>query len=390
MTQNRSNANILTKSRQTISSGTQRIRDWWAEAPGWARWSVYAAIIVGALLLPASAIGSFMTPQSDWATVLFYPIGVYVALAIGLNVVVGYAGLLDLGYVAFFAIGGYAMAVFGTMWGWNFWEILVVGVLLTSVSGLILGAPTLRLRGDYLAIVTLGFGEIVRISAQNTDAIGGPRGIAGIPHPPTLSEFEIFGIKPLRYGLLDPRPYYYLLVLFIVLTIIFVKRLEKSRVGRAWGAIREDEDAAELMGVPTFRYKLAAFAIGAAIGGAVGVIWAGKVISIIPANFPFFLSATILAAVVLGGSGNIPGVILGAFLIAWLPERFRVFQDYRVLLFGAALVLMMALRPEGIWPSRRRQAELAEGTGGMGALGAEVGGPGGEVEAEARAPELGK
>jgi branched-chain amino acid transport system permease protein len=390
MTQNRSNANILTKSRQTISNGTQRIRDWWTEAPGWARWGVYIALIVGALLLPASAIGSFMTPQSDWATVLFYPIGVYIALAIGLNVVVGYAGLLDLGYVAFFAIGGYAMAVFGTMWGWNFWEILVVGVLLTSVSGLILGAPTLRLRGDYLAIVTLGFGEIVRISAQNTDAIGGPRGIAGIPHPPTLSEFEIFGIKPLRYGLLDPRPYYYLLVLLIVLTIIFVKRLEKSRVGRAWAAIREDEDAAELMGVPTFRYKLAAFAIGAAIGGAVGVVWAGKVISIIPANFPFFLSATILAAVVVGGSGNIPGVILGAFLIAWLPERFRVFQDYRVLLFGAALVLMMALRPEGIWPSRRRQAELAEGTGGMGALGAEVGGPGGEVEAEARAPELGR
>jgi branched-chain amino acid transport system permease protein len=390
MTQNRGNANILTKSRQTISSGTQRLRDWWAEAPGWARWAVYIALIVGALLLPASAIGSFMTPQSDWATVLFYPIGVYIALAIGLNVVVGYAGLLDLGYVAFFAIGGYAMAVFGTMWGWNFWEILVVGVLLTSVSGLILGAPTLRLRGDYLAIVTLGFGEIVRISAQNTDAIGGPRGIAGIPHPPTLSELEIFGIRPLRYGLLDPRPYYYLLVLLIVLTIIFVKRLEKSRVGRAWAAIREDEDAAELMGVPTFRYKLAAFAIGASIGGAVGVVWAGKVISIIPANFPFFLSATILAAVVLGGSGNIPGVILGAFLIAWLPERFRVFQDYRVLLFGAALVLMMALRPEGIWPSRRRQAELAEGTGGMGALGAEVGGPGGEVEAEARAPELGK
>jgi branched-chain amino acid transport system permease protein len=331
-----------------------------------------------------------MTPQSDWATVLFYPIGVYIALAIGLNVVVGYAGLLDLGYVAFFAIGGYAMAVLGTMWGWNFWEILIVGVLATSVSGLILGAPTLRLRGDYLAIVTLGFGEIVRISAQNTDAIGGPRGIAGIPHPPTLSDFEIFGVRPLRYGLLDPRPYYYMLVFLIVLTIIFVKRLEKSRVGRAWAAIREDEDAAELMGVPTFRYKLAAFAIGAAIGGAVGVVWAGKVISIIPANFPFFLSATILAAVVLGGSGNIPGVMLGAFLIAWLPERFRVFQDYRVLLFGAALVLMMALRPEGIWPSRRRQAELAEGTGGMGALGGEVGGPGGEVEAEARAPELGK
>jgi branched-chain amino acid transport system permease protein len=388
MTTTKSNANILTKSRRTISGGTQQVRDWWTDAPKWARWGVYAALIIGALLLPVSSIGSFMTPRSDWATVLFYPIGVYIALAIGLNVVVGYAGLLDLGYVAFFAIGGYSMAILGTMFGWNFWEILVVGVLATSVSGLILGAPTLRLRGDYLAIVTLGFGEIVRIAAQNTDAIGGPRGIAGIPHPPNLSDFEIFGVRPLRYGLLDPRPYYYLLVLLIVLTIIFVKRLENSRVGRAWAAIREDEDAAELMGVPIFRYKLAAFAIGAAIGGAVGVVWAGKVISIIPANFPFFLSATILAAVVLGGSGNIPGVMLGAFLIAWLPERFRVFQDYRVLLFGAALVLMMALRPEGLWPSRRRQAELAEGTGGMGALGGEVGGPGGEVQAEDRAPEL--
>jgi branched-chain amino acid transport system permease protein len=388
MNSNRSSAGILTKSRQTIGNRMQQIRNWWADAPRWARWLVYTALIIAALLLPASSIGTFMTPRSDWATVLFYPIGVYVALAIGLNVVVGYAGLLDLGYVAFFAIGGYSMAVLGTNFGWSFWEVLIVGVLLTSGSGLILGAPTLRLRGDYLAIVTLGFGEIVRISAQNTDAIGGPRGIAGIPHPPNLSDFEIFGVKPLRYGLLDPRPYYYLLVLLIVLTIIFVKRLEKSRVGRAWAAIREDEDAAELMGVPTFRYKLAAFAIGASIGGAVGVVWATKVISIIPANFPFFLSATILAAVVLGGSGNIPGVMLGAFLIAWLPERFRVFEDYRVLLFGAALVLMMALRPEGIWPSRRRQAELAEGTGGMGALGGEVGGPGGEVEAEARAPEL--
>jgi branched-chain amino acid transport system permease protein len=388
MTTTRSNAGLLAKSRHTISGGTDRIRNWWAGAPKWQRWLVYVALIIGALLLPASGIGSFMTPRSDWATVLFYPIGVYIALAIGLNVVVGYAGLLDLGYVAFFAIGGYSMAILGTMFGWSFWEILIVGVLATSISGLILGAPTLRLRGDYLAIVTLGFGEIVRISAQNTDAIGGPRGIAGIPHPPNLSNFEIFGVRPLRYGLLDPRPYYYLLVLLIVLTIIFVKRLENSRVGRSWAAIREDEDAAELMGVPIFRYKLAAFAIGAAIGGAVGVVWAAKVISIIPANFPFFLSATILAAVVLGGSGNIPGVMLGAFLIAWLPERFRVFTDYRILLFGAALVLMMALRPEGIWPSRRRQAELAEGTGGMGALGGEVGGPGGEVEAEAREPEL--
>jgi branched-chain amino acid transport system permease protein len=366
---------MVSRTREQIGGGLDSVRDLWARTPRWARWVVYLALVVVALLLPSQSIGSFMTPQSDWPTVLFYPIGIYILLAIGLNIVVGQAGLLDLGYVAFFAIGGYMMAVLGTKFGWSFWEILVVGVLASALSGVVLGAPTLRLRGDYLAIVTLGFGEIVRITAQNTDYIGGPRGIAGIPHPPNISEFEIFGVTPLRYGVLDPRPYYYLLVVLIVATIIFAKRLENSRVGRAWSAIREDEDAAELMGVPTFKFKLAAFAIGASIGGAAGVVWAGKVISIIPANFPFILSATILAAVVLGGSGNIPGVMLGAFLIGWLPERFRELQDYRVLAFGAVLVLMMILRPEGLLPSRRRKAELEEGTGGMGTLGAEVGGP---------------
>ena len=370
-----SGAGMVTRTRDQIGGGVESIRDFWVRMPKWGRWGVYLALIVGALLLPSRSIGSFMTPQSDWPTVLFYPIGIYMLLAIGLNIVVGQAGLLDLGYVAFFAIGGYAMAVLGTKAGWNFWEILIVGVLATSLSGVVLGAPTLRLRGDYLAIVTLGFGEIVRITAQNTDYIGGPRGIAGIPHPPSLSDFEIFGVTPLRYGVLDPRPYYYLLVAAIVLVIVFARRLDRSRVGRAWMAIREDEDAAELMGVPTFKFKLAAFAIGASIGGAAGVVWAGKVISIIPANFPFILSATILAAVVLGGSGNIPGVMLGAFLIAWLPERFRELQDYRVLAFGAVLVLMMILRPEGLWPSRRRKAELAEGGGGSGHLGAEVAPP---------------
>jgi branched-chain amino acid transport system permease protein len=370
-----SGAGMVTRTRDQIGGGLDNIRDVWARTPGAGRWIVYLALIVGALLLPSRTIGSFMTPQSDWPTVLFYPIGVFILLAIGLNVVVGQAGLLDLGYVAFFAVGGYMMAVLGTRFRWSFWEILVVGVVTAAFSGVLLGAPTLRLRGDYLAIVTLGFGEIVRKVAENTDYIGGPRGIAGIPHPPNLSGFEIFGVRPLRYGVLDPRPYYYLLVLMIVLVIIFAKRLENSRVGRSWAAIREDEDAAELMGVPTFRFKLAAFAIGAAIGGATGAAWAGKVISIIPNNFPFILSATILAAVVLGGSGNIPGVMLGAFLVAWLPERFRGLQDYRVLAFGAVLVLMMILRPEGLLPSRRRKAELAEGGGGSGHLGAEVAAP---------------
>ncbi|MEU8267342.1 branched-chain amino acid ABC transporter permease [Sphaerisporangium sp. NPDC049002] len=371
-----------TKRRNAFSAFLDGIRDRWAGAPVWQRWIVYVALFVIALLLPSESFGHFMSPYSDWASVLFFPIGTYVVLAIGLNVVVGQAGLLDLGYVAFFAIGGYSMALLGTKLGLNFWEILVVGVLLSALSGVVLGGPTLRLRGDYLAIVTLGFGEIVRQTAENTDAIGGPRGIAGIPHPPSFDGVELFGVQIFHYGVLDPRPYYYLLVVVATAIIIFVKRWEKSRVGRAWAAIREDEDAAEVMGVPTFKFKLLAFAIGASIGGAMGVVWAGKTISINPNDFLFMLSATILAAVVLGGSGNIPGVILGAFLVAWLPERFRGLSEYRTMVFGAALVALMIFRPEGLLPSRRRKAELAEGTGGMGSMGAEVPGPESQPAAE--------
>ncbi|ROO88848.1 amino acid/amide ABC transporter membrane protein 2 (HAAT family) [Actinocorallia herbida] len=384
----------LRRARGAVGDVLDGIRDWWDAQPGAIRWTVYAALIVGALLLPHAGLGEFMSPHSDWQSILFYPIGGYILLAIGLNVVVGQAGLLDLGYVAFFAVGGYTMAVLGKIYGWTFWEIIVIGILLAALSGILLGAPTLRLRGDYLAIVTLGFGEIIRITATNTDAIGGPNGIAGIPHPPNLTDWavptnaltealDLDGMTPFTYGALDSRPYYYLLVGAIVLTIVFAKRLEKSRVGRAWAAIREDEDAAELMGVPTFKFKLASFAIGAAFGGLAGVMYGSQATSIIPEDFPFILSATILAAVVLGGSGNIPGVMLGAFLIAWIPERVRGVGEYRVLVFGAALVIMMALRPEGILPSRQRKAELSEGSGGMGSLGAEVGGPGGaDVEIE--------
>jgi branched-chain amino acid transport system permease protein len=378
--------NPLTRVRGAYSSASDLVRDRWSDAPGWARWLVYLILILVALVLPADGIGNFMSPYTDWSTLLFFPIGGYILLAIGLNVVVGQAGLLDLGYVAFFAIGGYTMAVFGVKFGWSFWEILIVGILLSALSGIILGAPTLRLRGDYLAIVTLGFGEIVRITANNTDYIGGPNGIGGIPHPPTLTEWTIpdngffdalgfGGVQPFKYGVLDGKPYYYLILVIIVVAIIFVKRLENSRVGRAWASIREDEDAAELMGVPTFKFKLAAFAIGAAIGGGTGVVYASQAVSIIPTNFPFILSATILAAVVLGGSGNLPGVILGAFLVAWIPERIRGLAEYRILVFGGVLVLLMVFRPEGLLPSRRRKAELAEGTGGMGTMGAEVAGP---------------
>jgi len=359
-------ANGVGRSKNPLSGSMDRMRDWWAGAPQWQRWTVYLALIVGALILPAPWIGAFMSPDNDWTTVLFFPIGIYMLMAIGLNVVVGMAGLLDLGFVAFYAIGAYSLAYFGTEYGWNFWATLVVGVAITAVSGVILGAPTLRLRGDYLAIVTLGFGEIVRITANNTDEIGGARGITNVPHPPPM-----FGQK----FLFDPAPYYYLILGTIVLAIIFSRRLEISRVGRSWAAIREDEDAAELMGVPTFRFKLLAFAVGAIIGGLAGTVWAGQASFVQPNSFPFILSATILVAVVLGGSGNLPGVMIGAFLIAWLPERFREVQEWRILVFGAVLVVLMALRPEGLLPSRRRRAELAEGTGGMGSMGAEVAGP---------------
>ncbi|POM23932.1 High-affinity branched-chain amino acid transport system permease protein LivH [Actinomadura rubteroloni] len=386
-------------SLRMVTGTVARVRDGWASAPGRARWPVYVLLVLGALILPADSIGSFMSPSSNWSDLLFFPIGGYILLAIGLNVVVGQAGLLDLGYVAFFAIGAYSMAVLGKLHGWDFWAIVPVGIVIAAASGVILGAPTLRLRGDYLAIVTLGFGEIIRIVAQNTDSIGGPNGISGIPHPPTLTEWAVpdvqpftglglGGLQPFTYGALDSRPYYYLMLLAIIVVIVFVVRLNRSRVGRAWAAIREDEDAAELMGVPTFKFKLAAFAIGAAIGGLTGVIYGSQATSIIPKNFEFMVSALILAAVVLGGSGNLPGVILGAFLVAWLPERFRALNDYRVLFFGLALVVMMALRPEGLLPSRRRKAELQEGTGGMGGLGAGVAGPDGDPH-EAKAEVTG-
>ena len=352
--------------RQGMGLFTDGLRDRWAAAPRWQRWIVYLLLLALAIVAPSPAIGAVMSPYTDWTSLLFNPIGTYILLAIGLNIVVGHAGLLDLGYVAFFAIGAYTLAYLGITYGFGFWPLVVLGMALAAVSGVILGAPTLRLRGDYLAIVTLGFGEIVRITAINTNEIGGARGLTPVPHPPS-----IFGVE----FLLDPLPYYYLILAMIVLAIIFSLRLERSRVGRAWTAIREDEDAAELMGVPTFRFKLLAFAIGAMVGGLAGVVWAGKVIFIAPTNFPFILSATILAAVLLGGSGNLPGVIVGAFLIAWLPERFRGFADYRILVFGAALVLTMALRPQGLLPSRRRRAEMAETDRPSGSIGAEVPGP---------------
>jgi branched-chain amino acid transport system permease protein len=341
-----------------------RIYRFWDNLPEWGRWLIRLGILGFAIILPLLEIPVLNTPRSDFASVLFYPIGIYVLCAIGLNIVVGMAGLLDLGYVAFFAIGAYSMALLGVEVGLGFWMIVPIAILVSMLAGLALGTPTLRLRGDYLAIVTLGFGEIIRIVARNTDSIGGPRGVSGIPFPPDIG--------PLHFEILDPKPFYWLLLFFIVVTIVIVRRLESSRVGRAWTAIREDEDAAELMGVPTFKFKLWAFAMGAGIGGLAGVSYASKAIAITPDTFTLILSILFLAAVVLGGSGNLVGVIVGAILLAYLPERFRVFSDLRVLMFGASLVIVMIFRPQGLIPSRRRAAELtdAEPAGGLGMLGA--------------------
>jgi branched-chain amino acid transport system permease protein len=353
---------------------TGLVARWWGRQPLWVR----AAIALGAL---AVAIVVPLNLAVRWQAVLFFPVAVYVLLALGLNVVVGQAGLLDLGYVAFYAVGAYTTAKLTTSGGWTAWEALIPAIVLASVAGVVLGAPTLRLRGDYLAIVTLGFGEIARIVAQNSDSLGEARGITGIPHPTGVGSVEFA---------LDPLPYYYLSLAAIVLAVLMLVRLGRSRIGRAWAAVREDEDAAEAMGVPTFKMKLWAFAIGATTGGLGGWLYASKVSFINPDNFPFFFSVIILAAVVLGGMGSIPGVIAGAIVVGFIPEYLRdvafgetltrwlntIFgghagniTEYRVLLFGLALVIMMIFRPQGLLPSRQRARELAEatGTGSMGA-----------------------
>ena len=355
--------------RERLSGGwyrfTGRLGALWARLPVWGKAVIVILIyLLLAVVVPSGPVAHVMAPQSGWSNVLSEEIGVYVLMAIGLNVVVGQAGMLDLGYVAFFAVGGYTMGVLSTHDHWNFWAIVPVGVVLAAAAGLLLGAPTLRLRGDYLAIVTLGFGLIISQTALNISFAGGAQGISGIPHPPSIGHLKAF-----QYGVIDFKPYWYLILAGIFLVIWVVRRLERSRVGRAWMAIREDEDVAELMGVPTYRFRLWAFAIGAAVGGFGGVFFAMQSNHIEPNTFSYQVSILVVAAVVLGGSGNMAGVIFGAFLVVWLPERFRSLADYRILMFGLALVVVMIFRPQGLIPSGRRRAELntpAAG-GGMGA-----------------------
>lgn len=271
----------------------------------------------------------------------------YVVLGLGLNIVVGLAGLLDLGYVAFYAVGAYSYALLNHHFGLGFWAVLPIGGILAAIFGILLGIPVLRLRGDYLAIVTLGFGEIIRLVLENWGEFSkGPSGISNIARP------GFFGID---LSLNEAITYtYYLMVVFVIVTIFFVNRLQDSRLGRAWIALREDEIACQAMGIDKMKTKLVAFSLGAFWAGIIGVMFAAKTTFINPASFTFLESAIILSIVVLGGMGSIVGVILGALVLILLPEYLRELSEYRMLAFGAALVAMMVFRPTGLISNVRR------------------------------------
>lgn len=340
-------------------------------------WLGFVLLGIGLAVLPFVIDGGL---GRSWLRILDFAL-LYVMLAIGLNIVVGYAGLLDLGYVAFYAVGAYCYALLASPhFGLHlpFWAILPMGAALAALFGVLLGTPTLRLRGDYLAIVTLGFGEIIRIFLNNLNApvniTNGPQGIT------LIDPVEVAGVgfggtqEMLGVSVSAPHLYYYLFLALALGGIFISLRLENSRVGRAWVAIREDEVAAEAMGIPTRNIKLLAFAIGATFGGVAGGLFAAFQGFVSPESFNLMESIMILCMIVLGGMGHIPGVILGAVLLTVLPEALRYVGDWqralfgevkidpadlRMLLFGLALVLMMLFRPAGLLPSSQRKREFA-------------------------------
>jgi branched-chain amino acid transport system permease protein len=284
-------------------------------------------------------------------------VGIYVLMGFGLNIVVGQAGMLDLGYVAFFAVGAYTTAILTSpdqLPGLqiSLWAALPVVIAITGLAGLLVGAPVLKMRGDYLAIVTLGFGEIARFLALSDWFIPVLGGAQGIVHIPSAA---VAGIE-----LIGPQQLYYLVLFFALITLFITWRLEDSRVGRAWVAIREDEQVAEAMGVNTVYYKLLAFAMGAMIASLGGAVFAVKLNAIFPHSFKVEVSITVLSLLIIGGIGSLPGVVVGAFALVGLPELLREFSEYRLLLYGAVLIYMMIVRPEGLVPSVRRARELHE------------------------------
>jgi branched-chain amino acid transport system permease protein len=312
------------------------------------KWLVALVGLFVLLILPG-ILGIFL---SEVLTI----IGLYVLLGLGLNIVVGFAGLLDLGYVAFFAIGSYTVAILtspeiGTL-QLTFWQALPVAIVLGTLAGVMLGIPVLKMRGDYLAITTLGFGEIIRILVLS-DALrpwlGGAQGIARIPKASILG-YEFSG----------PQEIYYLLIAGCFLVGFVSWRLRDSRLGRAWMAMREDEDVAQAMGINLVSTKLLAFATGAGFSALSGAIFATKLGSVYPHSFNVMISINILCLIIVGGMGSMPGVIVGAVALVGLPELLREFAEYRLLVYGAALVAMMLLKPEGLWPEAMRKRELRQ------------------------------
>ncbi len=292
-----------------------------------------------ALLFAAMAAAPFVL--GEYATVILTNALLYVVLALGLNVVVGYAGLLDLGYAAFFAVGAYTVGILTLRAGMNFWLTLPAAVAVAAVAGVVVGGPTLRLRSDYLAIVTLGFGEIVRITARNLPITGMASGLSGIRQP------WLFG-----WHIATPRDFYYVFCVLATAAAIVSARLADSRLGRAWLYVRYDEDAAEAMGIDRVRVKLAAYVTGAIIGAIGGAFFAVNLGAISPPSFSFSQSVSILMAVILGGMGKIPGVILGAMIVVLGPELLRSLGEFRLLVFAIGLLLIMLFRPSGLWPGR--------------------------------------
>ncbi len=319
----------------------------WNRMARWQQWLFLIIVLAAIYYLPVANPWLITTEPGNDFPISCFQMAVYALVGVGLNVVVGFAGLLDLGYIAFFAIGSYTAAFFTSpdsavihipyLW------TLPLAIGIAMVFGVALGLPTLRLRGDYLAIVTLGFGEIIRILATIIPAAKGQVGFKEVGHPPGTDSqgHPIFSVS-------NGTPWYWLAVTVIIVILMLVGNLERSRVGRAWIAIREDEDAAEIMGVPTFKFKLWAFAIGAGIGGLSGALFAGQVGFVNNQKFDVATSMLFVAAVVLGGSGNKVGALLGGAIVAYIPLRFTAIADYKYLIFGVILIVLMIFRPQGL------------------------------------------
>lgn len=304
-----------------------------SEAP-WFRRTLITLLLVATILIPTFA--------DNYVLEVLTNAFLYIVLCLGLNIVVGYAGLLDLGYAAFFAVGAYTTGILTARVGVDFWLTIPVAVICALCAGVIVGGPTLRLRSDYLAIVTLGFGEIVRISARNLSITGGASGLVGINRP------SLFGWK-----LEQINQFYYVFLILAVLACVVSFRVQDSRIGRAWRYVRFDEDAAEAMGINRVVVKLYAYMLGAVFASVAGCFYAAKMTAISPETFSFAQSVLILLGVVLGGMGKIPGVILGALVLTIFPEVFRGIGSLRLLVFAVVLLLIMLFRPHGIWPDRR-------------------------------------